>query len=105
MDRFEDKRINEALELLNNAARDKKGELQTAMENKYTDLTSMFGSFTEQVKQRATETYEDGKQKVVACATGIDKSVHQNPWAYIGGAAAAAMVCGFMLGRSRGPRS
>jgi ElaB/YqjD/DUF883 family membrane-anchored ribosome-binding protein len=105
MDRFEDKRINEALELLNAAARDKKTELQSAMESKYTDLSSVVSAFAEQMKMRATEKYEDGREKVVACATGIDKSVHQNPWAYIGGAAAAAMVCGFMLGRSRGPRS
>ena len=39
MDRFEDKRINEALELLNSDARDKKAELQAAMESKYTDLS------------------------------------------------------------------
>jgi ElaB/YqjD/DUF883 family membrane-anchored ribosome-binding protein len=105
MERFEDKRINEALELLNAAARDKKSELQSAMEEKYTDLSSVVSVFAEQMKTRATEKYQDGKQKVVDCATGIDKSVHQNPWAYIGGAAAAAMMCGFFMGRSRGPRS
>jgi ElaB/YqjD/DUF883 family membrane-anchored ribosome-binding protein len=101
MERFEDKRINEALELLNAAARDKTAELQAAMENKYTDLSSVVSAFTDKVKTQATNTYEAGKQKVVDVATDIDKSVHKNPWAYIGGAAAAAMVFGFLLGRSR----
>jgi len=101
MDRFDDKRINEALELLNAAARDKKEELQTALANKYTDLSSVFGSITDQMRQRVTSTYEAGKQKVVDVATDIDKSVHKNPWAYIGGTAAAALLFGFLLGRSR----
>jgi ElaB/YqjD/DUF883 family membrane-anchored ribosome-binding protein len=50
---------------------------------------------------RATEKFEAGKQKVVEVATGIDKSVHKNPWAYIGGATAMGLVFGFLLGRSR----
>lgn len=101
MDRFEDKRINEALELLNAVARDKKADLQAALENKYTDLSSVVGAFTEKMKNQATEKYEAGKQKVVDVATNLDKNVHQNPWAYIGGAAAVGLVFGFLLGRSR----
>ena len=101
MDRFEDKRINEALELLNAAARDKTTELQATMENKYTELSAVVSAFTDQMKNRATDKFEAGKQKVVDVATDIDKSVHKNPWAYIGGAAAAALVFGFLLGRSR----
>ncbi len=101
MDRFEDKRINEALELLNAAARDKKAELQAAMQDKYTDLSSVVSAFTHQMRERAGEKYEAGKQKVVDVATDIDHSVHKHPWAYIGGAAATALVFGFLLGRSR----
>ena len=101
MDRFEDKRINEALELLNAAARDKKSELQAAMETKYTDLSSVVSAFTDQVKNRTTEKFEAGKQKVVDVATDINKSAHKNPWAYVGGAAATALVFGYLLGRSR----
>ena len=100
MDRFEDKRINEALELLNAAARDKKTELQAAMESKYTDLSSVMSVFTEQMKDRVSDTYQAGKQKVVDVATDIDQSAHKHPWAYIGGAAATALVFGFLLGRS-----
>lgn len=105
MDRFDDKRINEALELLNAVARDKKAELQAAMGNKYADLSSVMSTFTDQVKDQAAEKFECGKQRVADVATKIDKSVHQNPYAYIGGAAAAALVVGVLLGRSRGAKT
>jgi len=101
MDRFEDKRINEALELLNAAARDQQAGLLAAMENKYTDLSSVMRAFTNRMKNQATEKFDAGKQKVVDVATDINKSVHNNPWAYIGGVAAAGLVFGFLLGRSR----
>lgn len=101
MSGFEDKRINEALELLNSVARDKKAELQSAIENKYADLSSVVSSFAGKMKGQAVEKYEAGKQKVVDVASDIDKSVHQNPWAYIGSAAFAGLVFGFLLGRSR----
>lgn len=101
MDRFEDKRINEALDLLNAVAKDNKSGLQNVMETKYTDLSSLVGAFTNQMKDRATESYEAGKQKVVDVATGLDTNVHKNPWVYIGGASAVALVSGFLLGRSR----
>jgi hypothetical protein len=35
VNRFDDKRIEEELEMLNAVARDHKAELQTSMENKY----------------------------------------------------------------------
>jgi ElaB/YqjD/DUF883 family membrane-anchored ribosome-binding protein len=100
MDRFEDKKINEALELLNSIARDKKADLQAAIENKYTDLASVVGTLADQMKNRTTKKFEAGKEKVVEVATDIDDAVHNKPWAYIGGAAAAALVFGFLLGRS-----
>jgi ElaB/YqjD/DUF883 family membrane-anchored ribosome-binding protein len=100
MERFEDKRINEALDLLNAAARDKKVELQAAMENKYTDLSSVVSAFAGEMGSRANEQYQAGKQKVVDVATNVNKCVHNNPWAYVGGAAVAATLVGYMLGRS-----
>lgn len=101
MDRIEDKRINEALELLNAVARDRKAELQEAMENKYTALTSLMSAFSDQVKSRAADKFDAGKQKVADVAGNLDESVHRNPWAYVGGTALAALLLGLLLGRSR----
>jgi ElaB/YqjD/DUF883 family membrane-anchored ribosome-binding protein len=101
MNRFEDKRIEEALEMLNAVARDHKTELQTTMENKYADLSSVVRAFTDEVKSQASEKIDNAKHKVGEIATDIDKSAHKNPWAFIGGAAAVGLALGFLLGRSR----
>jgi ElaB/YqjD/DUF883 family membrane-anchored ribosome-binding protein len=101
MDRTEDKRIAEALELLNAVARDKKTELEAVMQDKYDDLTSLVSSFGGRVKNRATEKYEAGKQKVVDTAKDIDTRVHRNPWAYVAGAALAGLLLGVILSKSR----
>ena len=101
MDRTEDKRIAEALELLNAVARDKKGELEAALQDKYNDLTALVGELGGRVRTRATEKYEAGKQKVFDAAQDVDKRVHRNPWAYIAGAALAGLLLGVILSKSR----
>lgn len=101
MDRFEDARINEALELLNAVARDRKTELQAAIEDRYAELRSVVTGFTDEVKHRATESFEAGKQKVEDVTTDIDRSVRRNPYAFIGGAALVGLVVGMLISRSR----
>ena len=87
MDRFDDKRISEALELLNAVARDRKAELEAAVRNKYTDFTSLVSALSDQAKSRAAEKYDAEKQKIIDVAGDIDQRAHRNPWAFIGGAA------------------
>ncbi len=101
MDLTEDKRIAEALELLNAVARDKKAELEAVIQNKYGNLTSLVGSVGSQVKDRAAEKFEAGKQKVADAAKDIDTRVHRNPWAYVAGAALAGLLLGVILSKSR----
>lgn len=101
MAHFEDARINEALDILNAVAKDKKAELQAAMQHKYADLSSVVAAFSGQVKTQAAETYQAGKQKVEAAAGDIDQSVHRNPYAYIGGAALVGLLFGLLVSRSR----
>jgi ElaB/YqjD/DUF883 family membrane-anchored ribosome-binding protein len=101
MDRFDDKRINEALELLNGVARDRKAELEAAVRNKYTDLTSLVSALGDQARSRVTEKYEANKQKVIDVAGDIDQRVRRDPWGFIGGAALTGLLLGLLLGRSR----
>jgi len=101
MDRFEDKRINEALELLNSVARDKKTELEAAVRDKYTDFKSLVSAMSDQAKTRAAEKLEVGKQKIVDVAGDIDQRAHRNPWGFVAGAALAGLLLGLLLSRSR----
>jgi len=101
MDRFDDKRINEALELLNEVAHDRKAELEAAVRNKYTDFTSLVSALSNEAKSRASEQFEAGKQEIVDVAGDIDQRVRRNPWGFIGGAALTGLLLGLLLGRSR----
>ncbi len=101
MDRFDDKRINEALELLNEVAHDRKAELEAAVRNKYTDFTSLVSALSNEAKSRASEKFEAGKQEIVDVAGDIDQRVRRNPWGFIGGAALTGLLLGLLLGRSR----
>lgn len=94
---FDDKRINEALELLNEVAKDKKAELQGVISHKYGDLQSAISGMT----GRVVEGFHRGKEKAKELATEVDESVHKNPWPYIGGTALGFLILGYFLGRSK----
>ncbi|OGW83693.1 MAG: hypothetical protein A3C47_03175 [Omnitrophica bacterium RIFCSPHIGHO2_02_FULL_51_18] len=93
-------KINEALELLNEAAQTKKDEILKLITNKYSD----FRETVEATRERAGEVIEDGiklgQVRVKKAAREMDKNVHKNPWAFIGGAAATALLLGFVLGKA-----
>lgn len=89
-------KINEALELLNEAAACKKDEIMKLITNKYSDLKGA----VESTREKADEVIHEGQVRVRKAAKEMDKNVHKNPWAFIGGAAASALLLGFVLGRA-----
>jgi ElaB/YqjD/DUF883 family membrane-anchored ribosome-binding protein len=104
--------IAEALKLLEEAAEQKKDELKSVMSDKYTHLRGMiletekgFTRVLGDAKKHAVEAVVHAKdvsvEKSRAVAQEVDKSVHTNPWAYIGGTAVVGLVLGFVLARSR----
>lgn len=94
-------RIEDALEILNAVAIEEKEKLQGMMNERYAGLKEFLGDVQDGASRRLARAYRDGKDKVVEVAGDVDKSVHSNPWAYIGGAAAIALLVGFALGRNR----
>ena len=98
---FEDKRIDEALKLLNDVAKEKKAELLDMVSKKYGNLKSALGGSAEKLQEQAQKTYAEGKEKVKKLASSLDENVHKNPWPYIGGTALGFLMLGLFFGRSR----
>ena len=104
-------KIEEALKLLEEAAEQKKDELKHVVSDKYTHLKSLFvetesgivKSLTEATKhasEAAVHAKEVGVEKTLEFTRDVDKSVHQNPWPYIGGTAVISLLLGYILGRN-----
>jgi len=103
--------IEAALKLLEDAATQGNEDLRTAMSDKYTNLRSLIMEKESDLmkslaiaKESALEAAANVKEASVAkareIASKVDKSVHENPWPYIGGSLAAGVLLGFLLGRS-----
>ena len=90
-------KISEALELLNEAAKEKKDELKGLISNRYTHIREAMTSTAE----HAQEVINQGKEKVQEIAGDVDKRVHKDPWVYIGGAAVASLLLGYLMGSKR----
>lgn len=102
------KKFEEALQLLNEAAREKKDEIQKLLGDKYGHIRSVIEDAASEGKDRldrfrdqAGERWEEGQEQAIRAAKEIDKNVRQNPWPYIGGVAVGALVLGFLMGSSR----
>ncbi len=104
--------IADALKLLDDAAELKKEELKSVITNKYGHLRSMImeteKGFVKAVTDAKTQAVsavmqakEIGTEKGVELAKDLDKSVHTNPWPYIGGTAVIGLLLGFILGRNQ----
>jgi ElaB/YqjD/DUF883 family membrane-anchored ribosome-binding protein len=102
------RKIDEALQLLNEAARDKKDELRRLLGEKYlnikdalTEVAMSNKDVLEDVKRMAADRIAEGREKVEEVISDVDTKVRQNPWPYIGGAAAAALLVGYIMGSSK----
>ncbi len=94
------KKISEALELLEEVAKDKKADLQNLVSEKYGSLKSVLGEVAEGLQKQGREAYEHGIDKVKGLASRSDESVRHHPWPYLGGTAIGFLILGFFLGRS-----
>lgn len=102
------KKFEEALQLLNEAAREKKDEIQHLLSGKYSDIQNLIKT-TAQAKaaelghyrELAEEAIGEGTERVKAAAGDVDRKVRENPWPYVGGAALAALLLGFIMGNSK----
>ena len=98
-------KIHEALELLNQAAKEKKDELRKLMSGKYEHAKEAIAGAMEKptawvhdtslaVGHAAVRAEAAAVDTARAAAATVDESAHKHPWPYIGG----ALVCGFLVG-------
>lgn len=108
--KLSNEKIEEALNLLAEAARDKKQDLLNLVGDKYSDLKDAFfdgrsrigGAFSETAHRAADSARQYGQmgqERVRDMASRVDENVHASPWSYIGGIALGALILGYMLGR------
>lgn len=93
--------LHQALAHLNEAAKESREEIQKLVNERYTNLKHAFSGAAQAsagwVKEQGAEVADRAKMT----ATAVDKSVHRNPWAYVGGAAATGFVIGLLVGRRK----
>jgi ElaB/YqjD/DUF883 family membrane-anchored ribosome-binding protein len=112
MEHTSGEKLEDALKLLEEAAKQKKDELKSAMSDKYTHLKNAIveteASLVKALANARTHAVEAAVHakdvavdKTCEVARDVDKSVHTNPWPYIGGTAAIGLLLGYILGRNR----
>ena len=101
-------KISDALKLLDEAAKNKKSEIQEMLANRYQNIKDTISGFDskeslDSAKQSASDVAgrakELSEEKVKEIATQVDQNVHSNPWPYIGGAALCSLLLGYIMGR------
>ena len=103
-----DHKLHDALELLNEAAKEKREELYDLIGDKYSHvrdiLTDTASNGRKAVKQTGKEflkSFQDGEKKFVHKAKEIDKQVHQNPWLYVGVVAVSSVLFGYLMNHKK----
>ena len=94
-------KLNEALAHLNEAAKERREEVQTLLAEKYTDLGAALGGAAHASGDWFKEQGREVGDTARLAAGTVDHSVRKHPWYYIGGAAVGALLLGFLLGRHR----
>lgn len=93
--------LHEALAHLNEAAKESREEIQKLVNEKYTNLRDTLTGAAKASAGWVKEQSVEAADKARTAATTVDKSVHRNPWAYVGGAAATGFLLGVLIGRRK----
>ncbi len=106
-DKTENGKFEEALSLLNEAAREKNEELHNLTGDRYQDLWEFlktFGPNGAEHGERVIKIIEAvaglGGSRLKGLAADIEERARKNPWPYVAGAAAGALLVGYLLNRA-----
>ncbi len=88
-------KIHEALDLLNEAAKEKKEELYGMIGDRYAEIRELLSGQAE----NGVEFLHQAKKRVAKELHAEEARVRRNPWPYLGAAAFVALVAGMALGK------
>lgn len=98
-------KLAEALELINEALKQKKDEMWELISDKYSDIKDFFEDKVEEgktvvnkTKKNTLKAVEEGEETVKETAKQIEKGIKDNPWPYLGGVAFGFLLLGFIMG-------
>ena len=98
-------KIQEALELLNDAAQEKKDEVYELLGSKYESLREIFEDAAQnghelvgEAKKRIAKGLQVEEKKIKEIASQMDKKVRRKPWVFLGSVALGSLVLGLIFG-------
>ena len=103
--------LNEALRLLDEAAQQSGSDVKQLIEEDYQHLKNTIeeispklktavGNMSSTAKRSVQNATEASSQFAKEQARQVDAHAHENPWAYVGGAALAGGLLGYFLAQS-----
>jgi len=95
------KNLREALAVIEEASQKDSSELKNMLAHEYGGLKkAVFLSTPESAWKTIKHAKEVALDYSIDKAKVVDRSVHDHPWYYIGGAALISSIIGYLLGRS-----
>ena len=101
-------KIQDALDLLNDAAQEKKDEVYELIGDRYESLRELFETVLDRgqdvavhAQKRIYKNLHEEEKKIRHAAVQWDKKVRQEPWKYLGGVAVGSLIFGLLLGRKK----
>ncbi len=99
-------KLQEALELLNEAAHEKREELKALMSGKYQNLKETVVGVEGRVAEHINEAAERlahardlTQERLKDAGQAVDRKVHEEPWKALGIGALTAFLLGYIIGR------
>jgi len=106
MTKQDTQKIQDALSLLEEAAREKTEDVSELIAGKYQQLKDVFYSLEDEASEktrhgaeRLSELKDAASERAQDTAARVDKKVHEAPWVTLGLPILGALAIGFMFGR------
>ena len=96
-----DIKIAQALELLNEAAKEKKGEVKALLTERYAHIKQVLSENAGTVVEKAQEFVQEGREKIKETAVAAGQPRGENPVALHGGAGVGGVFWGYLMGGRR----